>query len=125
MALLSEMRSVRESVAKERKWFSRRQCTDHKMPKWLDMQEQKSRKLLYLFVRDLLVGVNGKILDDKFTRDRAVRKRVSWECKIVAWAIIILTNVALLFYVYLFAMQQTSQRQAAVSHVPSTPTVSV
>eukprot|EP01034_Spumella_vulgaris_P047303 gene47303-biopygen7973 len=69
--------------------------------------------MLFLFQRDLLPGVNGKILDNKNNRESSTQRRVAASTKLQGWVFVVLLNVGMLFYVYLFAMQQTAIRQEA------------
>ena len=74
---------------------------------------EKGRRLLYLFQRDLLPGISGKILESKGQRDNITTQSVSWNAKIAAWASLLLLNVGMLFYILLFALSQTTHRQSA------------
>jgi hypothetical protein len=112
--LMSELRSIRSAVAKERLWLKHHACNEKNKWRWRELNEQRSRKMLYLFVRDLLVGVNGKILDNKNDRDNLTVKKVSRFVKASAWLGVVAINAGMLFYVYLFAMLQPAARQNAV-----------
>jgi hypothetical protein len=68
---------------------------------------------LYLFVKDLMDGVNGAILDLKDRRDNAMRRKVSKTAKISTWLFLGVVASAILFYLYLFGIRQTKGRQAA------------
>jgi hypothetical protein len=76
---------------------------------------EKGKRLLFLFQRDLLPGVSGKILESKGQRDNIAVQTVSWEAKAAGWAFIGLLNVGMLFYILLFALSQTVHRQGAVA----------
>lgn len=66
-----------------------------------------------MFVKDLLDGVNGMILDHKDRQDNEIKPEVeSWQ-KILAWGILLLSSIGMLYYVYLFAMLQSTSRQHA------------
>jgi hypothetical protein len=79
------------------------------------------KRLLYLFVRDLSSGVSGEVLSSKFRRDSQMGagsvpgklNRVSWKKKWMAGLFVGLLDTGMLFYVYLFAMNQTRSRQQA------------
>lgn len=58
-------------------------------------------------------GVAGNILDSKHHRDILTEKPIKLYIKIFTWLFLLLVNSILLFYVYLFARQQTYQRQQA------------
>jgi hypothetical protein len=75
--------------------------------------KEKVRRLLFLFQRDLLPGVSGKILESKGQRDNIAVQTVSWEAKAACWAFIGLLDVGMLFYILLFALSQTVHRQGA------------
>ena len=74
---------------------------------------ERGKRLLFLFQRDLLPGVSGKILESKGQRDNVPVKFVSFHSKAVAWAFISLLNIGMLFYILLFALTQTGPRQNA------------
>lgn len=73
----------------------------------------KKKRLVYLFVKDLLTGVNGMILDHKDRQDNLVRSSVSFPVKVVAAIFILLVCLAMLFYLYLFSLRQTLTAQNA------------
>jgi hypothetical protein len=112
--LMSELQSIRSAVAKERLWLKHHTCTEKNKWRWHELSELCSRKMLYLFVRDLLVGVNGKILDNKNNRNNSTVETVSRFVKALAWLGVVAINAGMLFYVYLFAMLQPATRQEAV-----------
>jgi hypothetical protein len=103
LVLLDELERVRDVVTEEVVMFESSQLTE----------SQKSKRLLFLFVRDLLDGANGQILDAKNRRDNTVRKRVTMDMKIIISLVVTLTLLGMLFYVYLFALRQTQERQQA------------
>jgi len=74
---------------------------------------EKGRRLLYLFQRDLLPGISGKILESKGQRDNITTQSVSWNTKVAAWMGLLLLNFGMLFYILLFALSQTTHRQSA------------
>jgi hypothetical protein len=77
----------------------------------------KRRRLLYLFVKDLSSGVSEEVLANKTERDAMSRSLklncVPLEWKIGGWTLVFFMNFGMLFYVYLFAIQQTHSRQVA------------
>jgi hypothetical protein len=103
LVLISELKRVHEVVLSEMQYFGRRDVSN------ID----KNKKLINLFVKDLLSSANGKILENKFRRDNSPREKVSIQVKVCTWVFIVLLLLALLFYIYLFAMQQTASRQKA------------
>jgi hypothetical protein len=68
-------------------------------------------------VKDLSSGVSGDVLSKKAERDGVVSQRLGggvwWFWKLLGWLFVILMNLGMLFYVYLFAMRQTESRQLA------------
>jgi hypothetical protein len=74
---------------------------------------EKGQRMLFLFQRDLMPGVNGQILESKQKRDNAKPNMRHASTKLFAWLFIILLNLSMLFYIMLFALQQTKQRQSA------------
>jgi hypothetical protein len=83
-------------------------------------QETMRKRLLYLFIRDLSSGICGDVLTNKARRDNlfltdpwAASRRVTFRSKFFSWIFVIFLNIALLFYVYLFAMRQPHSRQSA------------
>jgi hypothetical protein len=103
LVLLDELERVRDAVSGEVVMFESSQLSN----------AQKSKRLLFLFVRDLLDGANGQILDAKDRRDNSVRQRVTMDMKIGISVVVSLILLGMLFYVYLFALRQTRERQQA------------
>lgn len=58
-------------------------------------------------------GVNGAILDLKDRRDSSERRKVHGWAKVVTWAFLGVVASAILFFIYLFGIQQTQSRQQA------------
>ena len=75
--------------------------------------DDKNKRLMYLFVKDLMDGVNGAILDAKDRRDSDRKRRIQPAYKAASWVFLTLTAVAMLLYIYLFAMGQSQHRQNA------------
>jgi low affinity Fe/Cu permease len=73
----------------------------------------KNKRLLYLFQKDLLPGIHGMILEAKASRDEVILKGSSKQAKLLGWIYLGVTNVGMLFYVLLFALTQTTDRQQA------------
>jgi hypothetical protein len=74
---------------------------------------EKGQRMLYLFQRDLLPGVNGQILESKHKRDIQKPNVRTAGAKLGGWLFIALLNTGMLFYIMLFALQETKQRQSA------------
>ncbi len=122
--LLYELSCVRKSVYLEYQHFrslqeklnenkKNNEDTNTKPNEEVDHLNHQRKRLLYLFVRDLTKGVSGEVLENKERRDFRKVEKVSLELKIVTWLFVLLLNVGLLFYVYLFAIRQTHSRQSA------------
>lgn len=73
----------------------------------------KGQRMLYLFQRDLMPGVNGQILESKQNRDNAKPTARFASTKLAAWMFIVIINLGMLFYIFLFALDQTKKRQSA------------
>jgi uncharacterized membrane protein len=73
----------------------------------------KNKRLLYLFQKDLLPGIHGMILEAKASRDEVILKGSSKQAKLLGWIYLGVINVGMLFYVLLFALTQTTDRQQA------------
>jgi len=57
--------------------------------------------------------LNGQILASTGSRVSQLLHEVSLATKVVAWFIVLLLNAGMLFYILLFALQQTNERQGA------------
>lgn len=75
-------------------------------------QQDKEKRLMYLFIRDLLPGLNGKILEAKDSRDSFQLSKVSSVLKLLGWMLLFSMNAVFLFYIFLFAMRQSKARQS-------------
>jgi hypothetical protein len=99
--MLMELGNVRKTVLRESSYFNNPLVSD----------ELKRKRLNFLFVKDLLDGVNGMILDHKDRLDNEMVGQVPLWHKVVASVFLCVSNVGMLYYVYLFAMNQSSSRQ--------------
>jgi hypothetical protein len=99
--VLMDLQTVHADVAREQEYFSAAN------------NRERGKRLLFLFQRDLLPGISGKILESKGQRDNIAVKYVSWQSKLVAWSLLGALNVGMLFYILLFALSQTVHRQGA------------
>jgi hypothetical protein len=79
----------------------------------LKSERAKSKRLLYLFQKDLIPGIYGEILETKSSRDNIILSPVSLKKKTLAWGFLLLLDLGMLFYVFLFAISQDSHRQLA------------
>jgi hypothetical protein len=124
--LMTELTRVRDEVFEEYQWFSdslqRKKLlgdaangSENEIDSYLAYLRKK--RLLYLFVKDLSGGVCAEVLSSKTQRDSmamtTATTRVSAQTKFFGWVFVGLLNFGMLFYVYLFAMQQTQSRQSA------------
>jgi hypothetical protein len=90
-----------------------------------NVNTKKGKRLIYLFVSDLVSGICGEVLANKAQRDAMISQpmnstlsssssyRLSRTSQVIGWMFIFLMNFGMLFYVYLFAMTQTHARQSA------------
>ena len=70
--------------------------------------------LLLLFQKDLLSGLSGEIAEKKSElRKQKELKPVSKWLKLLGFLIILVLDLTLLFYIFLFAVNQTEERQSA------------
>jgi hypothetical protein len=102
--LLLELNNVRKIVCREASYLQNP----------LVDEEKKRKRLNFLFVKDLLDGVNGMIMDHKDRRDNEmVTHRVEAWHKVLACLLLFGTSFGMLYYVYLFSMRQSASRQRA------------
>jgi hypothetical protein len=114
--LMKELLEVRKEVYQEYQWFSKENPKADEDSSALLFFKRK--RLLRLFVKDLSSGICGIVISNKEQRDSMSSEflknnRVAPLTKSIAWVTVILMNFVLLFYVYLFAMNQTRSRQSA------------
>jgi hypothetical protein len=117
--LLRELGKVRKEVLRENQRMEEIEAVAEEKEMVALMMR---KRLLYLFMKDLSNGVSGEVLSSKFRRDSqtprssslpAKMNRVSWQQKGMAGLLVTLLDAGMLFYVYLFAMNQTQSRQQA------------
>ena len=76
---------------------------------------EKTKRLLFLFQCDLLPGLSRQILCSKGGRDSTASNRpVAPWLKAVGYLIVLVADAAMLFYVFLFALQQSKVRQVCM-----------
>lgn len=76
---------------------------------------EKTKRLLFLFQCDLLPGLSRQILCSKGGRDSTASNRpVTPWLKAIGYLIVLLADAAMLFYVFLFALQQSKVRQVCM-----------
>jgi hypothetical protein len=105
--LMGELSRVRRRVHREYQWFTQ------KISKHEDHIQRK--RMLYLFVKDLSQGVSGEVLAKKEERDSmsTTLQHVPFHWQFLGWVFVFVLNFGMLFYVYLFALNQTNSRQTA------------
>jgi uncharacterized membrane protein len=101
--ILSELENVEAAIKAEKEIFTKERLTER----------EKGKRLLFLFQKDLMPGINGMILESKDKRDALVINGSSRTAKMVSWAFLILVNTGMLFYILLFALSQDPHRQNA------------
>ena len=102
-AIVNDLRETQTQAQEETKMLEKLSATD----------SAKGKRLLFLFQRDLLPGVYGKILDAKDARDNFEPGEYTATAKAFAWLVIFLLNAGMLFYIFLFALQESNEQQAA------------
>jgi hypothetical protein len=101
--ILSELENVETAIKTEKELFQKERLSER----------EKGKRLLFLFQKDLMPGINGMILESKDKRDALVINGSSRTAKMVAWAFLIAVNTGMLFYILLFALSQDSHHQQA------------
>jgi hypothetical protein len=99
--ILSELENVETAIKEEKEFFQKERLSER----------EKGKRLLFLFQKDLMPGINGMILESKDKRDALVINGSSRTAKMVAWAFLVAVNTGMLFYILLFALSQDSHRQ--------------
>jgi hypothetical protein len=101
-SLKQELASLYEHLEKEKITFD-----------LLKTEGLKSKRLLFLFQKDLTPGLTGELLESKEQRDNVVLQPVSTQQKYLAWFFLGTLDLGMLFYVFLFAISQDKHRQIA------------
>jgi uncharacterized membrane protein len=101
--ILSELENVETAIKTEKDLFQKERLSER----------EKGKRLLFLFQKDLMPGINGMILESKDKRDALVINGSSRTAKMVAWAFLATVNTGMLFYILLFALSQDSHHQQA------------
>ena len=99
----ADLEQVRKVTRFERKIFH---VTDMSV-------EEKRKRLIYLFQRDLMPGISQEVLDFTSRKDSHRPSPVSYVSKGIGWLAIFIFNFAMLFYIYLFAMRENIPTQTA------------
>ena len=101
--IVSDLAAVRAKTAKELHHLSHSHVTD----------KERGKRLLRLFQQDLLPGLSGDIIESTDQDNVHASPTAPWWGKLLAWCVLIGLNVGMIFYVYLFAMNQTKVQQDA------------
>jgi hypothetical protein len=101
--IYAELETMENLVKEEKELFATEQLSER----------EKGKRLLFLFQKDLMPGINGMILESKNKRDALVINGCSRTAKMVSWAFVVGINVGMLFYILLFALSQDVHRQKA------------
>jgi hypothetical protein len=101
--LKKKLRSAREDAQSEVRMMTHSGMTP----------AEKSRRVLFLFFRDFLMGSPLTIVAAKDKRDLPFRGSVSGMAKGLAWVFLICANVGMFAYVMVFGTNQSSERQHA------------
>jgi hypothetical protein len=101
--LLFELDNVRSIAMNELTYFEHPETS----------LQDKRKRLSYLFVKDLLDGVHSMILDHKESKDMETRTYTTASAKAISCVFILIVCLAMLTYLYLFAMRQTAESQSA------------
>jgi hypothetical protein len=79
----------------------------------LPTERMKSKRLLYLFQKDLIPGITGEILESKDSREQCIIPPVTQRQKAVGWLFLGVLDLGMLFYIFLFAVSQDAHHQLA------------
>jgi low affinity Fe/Cu permease len=101
--VLNELKHLHQQMKREKQLFFMTLRAD----------PMKNKRLLYLFQKDLLPGIHGMILEAKASRDEVILKGSSKQAKLLGWIYLGVMNIGMLFYILLFALTQTTDRQQA------------
>ena len=101
--IIEELESIEQKIKEEKALLLKASITER----------EKGKRLLYLFQKDLMPGINGMILESKDKRDNMKMKGSSRTAKVMSWIFLASANIGMLFYILLFALSQDSHRQQA------------
>lgn len=99
----NDIMKAKEVTIRMQKEFVRLKYTDREI----------SKKIFHLFQTDVVPGLSGSVLKSCSQRQFVKPMAVSRNTQIITWVIMIGVQVAMLFYMYLFLIQQTSRQQMA------------
>jgi hypothetical protein len=101
--VLLEFQKIIEQESKELDFMNSKSITD----------KEKQKRLLFLFQCDLMPGITGKIMSTKLERDLTKSRTVTLRAKVFCYCVVFVINISMLYYIFLFAMNQTKYRQNA------------
>jgi rRNA-processing protein FCF1 len=101
--VLVEFQKIIEQESKELDFMNSKSITDI----------EKQKRLLFLFQCDLMPGITGKIMSTKLERDLTKSRTVTLRAKIFCYCVVFVINISMLYYIFLFAINQTKYRQNA------------
>lgn len=111
--IIEELKDVHATLTEECQHLQQQAIQTDSIPIYIT-DHDRNKRLLFLFQRDLLPGISGQILETKDKRDdQTLVSAVWWGWKYAAWFYLIAQNLGMIFYVLLFALSQTEQRQDA------------
>lgn len=120
--LLKDLSYVRKEVSREYQIFQDPDTSTSNSHIFLQQQQQR---LMLLFLKDISMGLCHHILANKIQREEIFSKgchtstvsrqlnAISLPWHILGWIFLLALNFGMLFYVYLFAMNQSHSRQSA------------
>lgn len=119
--LLNDLSLTKKEVINEILWFKElnNQLTNvnNSIKQTSELFDQKRKRIIYLFFKDLTNGKIEEILSNKANRDHNRYNRhvgkVYYITKLIGWISLIVMNFGMLFYIYLFAINQSSSLQSA------------
>ncbi len=111
--IVEELAEVHVLLAEECTHLQQHTMVADSLPIYIT-DHDRNKRILFAFQRDLLPGISGQILESKDKRDaQHSLSAVWWVWKYLAWGYMIAQNIGMLFYVLLFALSQTQERQNA------------
>ena len=102
--VLADLSEVRKAATREIEYMSASNVT----------KAEKGKRLIRLFQQDMMPGLSGKVLETTGSQDKSVKPtpRPVWQ-HAVGWAIIVGMDTVMLFYIFLFSIQQSNEQQDA------------
>lgn len=110
-------RSVRKTISDELLTILKDIYIERERFQSISSEIQKTKRLMFLFQRNLIPGIAGQILEAKDNRDSTKIKPVSRSLKLLSWSFLLLADALMLFYVFLFAVSQDNYRQKSLGKI--------